>query len=327
MPLARKHQISLVDTPYYHCVSRCVRRAFLCGSDPLSGRNYEHRRQWVEDRLLFLAQVFCIDVCAFAVMSNHTHVVLHVDQCQAQSLSDEEILRRWCQLHKPPLLLKQAVEVNCDSLSDSQTQTRVDTLSVYRQRLCSISWFMRELNEPIARQANREDDCTGHFWEGRFKSQALLDEQALIACMAYVDLNPVRANLAKHPEEAPYTSIRLRLQALKKGTELRSLLPFTGQVTPSDRPCLPLYLADYINLLDTSLNKALSRLDTDSQFNQSAVLTALELDESSWLTLSHHFEAVYGVAAGHYQVLQQFKHHTHRKRIRGKRLIPLPETA
>ena len=77
MPSPRSQQISLQDTPYYHCISRCVRRAFLCGEDPISSENFEHRRGWVENRLLFLASVFAIDICAYAVMSNHLHVVLH----------------------------------------------------------------------------------------------------------------------------------------------------------------------------------------------------------------------------------------------------------
>ena len=79
MPQPRRSQISLEDTPYYHCCSRVVRRAFLCGDDKYSGENYDHRRSWVETLLLKLATVFAIDVAAFAVMSNHLHVVLRID--------------------------------------------------------------------------------------------------------------------------------------------------------------------------------------------------------------------------------------------------------
>ncbi|MGB5642033.1 MAG: hypothetical protein WBO16_02970, partial [Gammaproteobacteria bacterium] len=98
MPRARKTLISLDTTPYYHCTSRCVRRAFLCGEDQHSGRNYEHRRQWIEDRLLMLAGVYAIDIAAYAIMSNHYHVVLYVDLQRGLDWSDAEVIERWHRL-------------------------------------------------------------------------------------------------------------------------------------------------------------------------------------------------------------------------------------
>ncbi|MAI65662.1 MAG: transposase, partial [Alteromonas sp.] len=149
MPKARKSQISLSDTPYYHCVSRCVRRAFLCGTE--HGKSFEYRRKWVEDRIHVLSDVFAIEVCAYAVMSNHTHIVLHVNKEKAIALSTEEVIERWHSLYRGTLLTQQyASPMTRKALSEAQIDTVENTAGVWRARLYDISWFMRALNEYIA---------------------------------------------------------------------------------------------------------------------------------------------------------------------------------
>ena len=197
MPRARKHLVCVAETPYYHVTSRCVRRAFLCGVDRESGRSYEHRRGWLEDRIRILSSVFSIQICAYAVMSNHYHVVVRLNPVESDEWCDDEVLRRWTALFRGPLLVQRYR--NGDSLSEAEAATLRSIATVYRRRLGCLSWFMKCLNEPIARQANREDGCTGHFWEARFHSQSLRTEAALLTAMAYVDLNP-----AQQPHWPPY---------------------------------------------------------------------------------------------------------------------------
>ena len=139
-------------------------------------------------------------------MSNHTHVVLCVDKDLAQSWSMKEVIKRWHQLYQGTLLSQKYQRG--DKLSKGECISLDETVKIYRQRLYDISWLMRNLNEYIAREANKEDKCTGRFWEGRFKSQALLDENAVLACMAYVDLNPIRAKMDSTPETSQHTSIK-----------------------------------------------------------------------------------------------------------------------
>ncbi|MBO8085902.1 MAG: transposase [Marichromatium sp.] len=193
MTRPRASLVSLSDTPWYHVVTRCVRRAYLCGFDRLTGRSFEHRRGWVELRLRQLAGVFAIDVAAYAVMSNHVHLVVRVDADRAAGWSDAEVLRRWRCLFRGPMVVERF-------LSPATRAEMTET-------------------EPIARAANREDGVRGRFWEGRFRSQAILDETALLAVMAYVDLNPIRAGIAETPEESAHTGIAARIAALRAGDE------------------------------------------------------------------------------------------------------------
>jgi len=248
MARPRSTLVSVEDTPFYHCVSRCVRKAWLTGVDKYTGQSYEHRRDWVESRILELAGIFAIDVGAYAVMSNHLHLVLRVDIYEANAWSDREVVAHWHQLFKGTDITQkfakgeviESVEVN--SLKHSIAQ--------YRSRLSDISWFMRALNEPIARKANKEEGCTGRFWEGRFKSQALLDETAVLACMAYVDLNPIRAKMAETPEKSEYTSIELRIKSALKGEQPSALLPFVGNERKDMPKGLMFNAKDYLQLVD-----------------------------------------------------------------------------
>ena len=317
MPKARKSQISLLDTPYYHCVSRWVRCAFLCGEE--NGKSFEHRRQWVEDRIHILSEVFAIDVCAYAVMSNHTHLVLHVAKEKAEALSTEDVILRWHRLYKGTLLTQRYLspELRKD-LHETHIEAVEETAEVWRKRLFDISWFMRALNEYIARAANKEDDCTGHFWEGRFKSQALLDESALAACMAYVDLNPVRAKVAKTPETSDHTSIQYRINAAKVGKTPKRLMPFVGNSNQAMPQGLPFTLPDYLQLVDITSRYIHPNKRGKVDHSLPTILERLNIEHEQWLTLTTQFETCFKQAAGKVVHLEQYAHNQHQQRVQGR---------
>ena len=273
MTRARRNLVDLALTPYYHVVGRCVRRAFLCGVDAYSQRDYSHRKAWVVDLLAQLAAGFALDVAAYAVMSNHYHLVLRVNPQRASTWTETEVARRWQCFFGQHLLVKRYL--NGETSTPAEREAAQQMLLGWRERLCSLSWFMRIFNETLARRANAEDECRGRFWEGRFRSQALLDEVGLLACMAYVDLNPVRAGLAATPESSEYTAIAQRLQALMLPNETIAcdpslsietsdespheptpgprLMPFMPEGLAPAQPSnthLPYQLQDYLELLD-----------------------------------------------------------------------------
>ena len=290
MPKPRKSLVSLDASPYYHCVSRCVRRAFLCGEDTFTGKSFEHHRQWIEDRLLTITKAFAIDIAAYAIMSNHYHVVLHVNRDKALAWSVPEVIDHWHRLFNGSVLSQRFVAG--EVLSQAERDALNEQVDLWRDRLMSISWFMRCVNEPIAREANHEDAATGRFWEGRFKSQALLDEKALAACMAYVDLNPIRARMAKTPEQSNHTSIKQRIQqALKSPVQQpTALFPFVGNPRKDMPDGLPFNLKDYLELVDWS--GRIIREDKKGAIPEHlpAILQRLDMDARHWVYLTKNFE-------------------------------------
>jgi REP element-mobilizing transposase RayT len=163
MTSARKNLICLSDTPYYHVVARCVRRAWLCGVDEYAGRDYSHRKAWVLERLEQLSSIFTIEVCAYAVMSNHYHLVLHVDRSRALELTNEQVVARWTELFSAPPVVARWQK---GEALQAESEFALRIIKRWRERLFDISWFMKCLNEHLARRANAEDTCNGRLWAG-----------------------------------------------------------------------------------------------------------------------------------------------------------------
>ena len=201
---------------------------FLCGIDEATGRNFEHRREWIENRILALAEIFSIEVFSYAVMHNHYHLVVYSDPLAPQQWTDLQVAERWLwlfpgKLNNPKFKLQRELRLQA-IVSDK------DLLATYRYRLGSISWLMRCINEPLAKKSNQEDFVKGHFWESRFTSQALLDEAAAITCMAYVDLNPIRAGLTDKLEESEHTSVHKRLLSMDDDALNSAVTAIAGKV-------------------------------------------------------------------------------------------------
>ena len=306
----------LEDTPYYHVSSRCVRQAFLCGIDERTGNSYEHRRDWIEDRVRVLASLFSIELCAYAVMSNHYHLVVKLNPSEARGWSDDEVLERWTALFRGPLLVQRYRDGK--SLTPIERDTLRSATAMFRNRLASLSWFMKCLNEPIARKANAEDGRTGHFWEARFHSQALCSDQALLSAMAYVDLNPIRAQLAKTPEQSEYTSIKARLEdggnltkvtgavsrMLKRGelyhynTPPRPLMSFSDQAQSTDNTTktsetLPMRQTEYLKLVDATGRHLVHGKRCRIDPSLAPILTRLGLSAKQWTQASSAFRQHY----------------------------------
>ncbi len=323
MTQPRRTLVSVEDTPYYHCVGRCVRRAFLCGFDQLSKRSFEHRRGWMQDRLALLVETFAIDLCAYTLMSNHYHLVVRLSPERIAAWSDREVIERWTQVYRGSGAALRYL--NSEPLSDGDKAEVDRHVAVWRERLGDLSWFMRALNEFIARKANCEDECTGHFWEARFKSQALLDEAAVLTAMAYVDLNPVRSKTAKSIGDSAFTSGQGRLRAAQSGgidyttRPGPRLMPFAEVERQHQLDFLPFKLMDYLVLLDATGRAIVAGKRGFIADDQPKLLRSLNIDSNHWFDTVMNLQRRYELAMGSPEKMLQLAKHWGRRWLCGTR--------
>ncbi len=311
----------------YHCWSRCVRRAFLCGHDPVSGENYEYRRNWIYQMQEVLAGLFGIEIAFRAELSNHIHLVLRNRPDVVQTWTDDDVVRRWLTITKlaksrdgsvrEPHAARVAIELALPG--------RVKRI---RKRLSDPSWLMGVLCEYIARRSNREDGCSGCFWEDRYRCRDLVDEAAILICGIYVDLNQIRAGEALTPESSTHTSAFDRIQARlqrQQGTACGGQSPSTYlpdgwlcQLTlderasvndpsvfasassrrASDMGLLPISLDDYLQLLDASGRIVRDQKSGSIPDHLANILDRLGVRAEMWATLVTGYDRMFGRVVG-----------------------------
>ena len=332
MPRVNRREIFAGDeVQAFHLINRCVRRTYLCGKDKKSGKDFSHRKQWIRDRLEVLAGIFGLDIPGFAVLSNHMHVVVRTRPDVVKTWSDDEVALRWWNLFPQRKNKDGTPAVPTDAELD-HIRKNSSGLQEKRRRLSNVSWFMKCLSEPIAKRGNREEKVSGHFWEARYKAQPLLDETAITACMAYVDLNPIRAGLAMSPETSEFTSVKERISDRQEVPSLASAETRTqrvehgeqaGWLAPielhperkkvreqpttrraSNKGCLPMTLDEYLRLLDWTGRQLRRDKVGRIPVEFAPILDRLDCSAESWLDLVRNFRKRFRTEAGRAVTLQ-----------------------
>ena len=227
MTQARSVIVDTKITRWYHCVSRCVRKAFL-----LSKKEGFDRKAWIDERLKLLDGIFGVSVAGFSVMDNHLHVLLRIEVDEVEAWSAMEVVERWLRIC-PPRVARKPVSVTRQETEALAQDT--EWIAEMRSRLGSISWFMKYLKEPLSRLINKEEDCSGTLFEKRFQSIALLDEESILATATYIDLNPLAANVVIYPEDALHTSIKERVDHLLAEGRLKDVQQIRNGSVPAQQ--------------------------------------------------------------------------------------------
>jgi hypothetical protein len=335
--MGRKPRREVVDpsiVQVLHVLNRTVRRCFLFGADDLTGNNYDHRKEWIEELLRRFAGLFGIDLLSFAILSNHYHLMLRSRPDVVETWDDTEVARRWLMIC-PKRKNKDGTpcepnEKELDSIRNSK-----ESLKLIRSRLSDVSWWTRLLDQRIARRCNDEDKATGRFFEDRFKAIPLLDDESIAACAVYIDLNLIRAAIAETVELSDHTSGQLRAKALKARAEQALVatcdsassqestvnpectcdaflspicvsavssdpgpMPSRSGLRCSDKGFLQMSEADYVQLLDwTARYAAPGKRGTTSE-DLPPILERLGFSSTIWLAMVNDFGELFPMIAG-----------------------------
>jgi len=335
--LARAEVFDPHEVAVAHVYNRTVRRCFLLGDDAVSGKNFDHRKVWIEEYLQQFAAAFGIDLLGFAILSNHFHLILRSRPDVVATWDDREVARRWLMLcpHRR----------SADSAAMPPTEPEVNSIAnchvkcgEIRKRLSNISWWMRLLCQRVAQRANHEEGETGRFFQDRYRATRLVDEASLLACAAYVDLNPIRAAMAPTLEASNHTSVQRRIEAitqpsaepakeqLPSSDSFLSPLTIDEQVDPvgpcasesrkrcSDKGFLAMSIEDYLELFDWSARQVAAGKRGSTPANVPPVLKRLGLDGASWCELVSDFGKLFCSVAGRPEEVDTLRsHRTHRR--------------
>lgn len=347
------HQVTTV-----HAINRTVRRCFLMGDDPVSGTNFDHRKEWIEQMLQHFAAQFGIDLLCYSILSNHYHLILRTRPDVVALWDDTEVARRWlmiCPQRKISGSAAQPTEAELDSIRNCPVK-----LAEVRNRLSSVSWWMRLLNQRVAQRANREDGEHGRFWQDRFRTIRIDDDESLLACAAYVELNPIRASIAETLEQSEFTSVKRRIDSEVAESESQ---PTKDSPTPSpssserrdaflaklsidekhdpigpcpsvsgkrcsDKGFLSLPTKDYIELLDWTARQLVPGKGGRTPDSYPPILQRLGLGREAWCSLVNQFEDVFCHVAGRVDRVAERRSHRTKRRFRvrsiAKTLLPSP---
>lgn len=356
--LSRAEVIDPRQVTIVHAINRTVRRCFLMGDDPISGTNFDHRKEWIETLLQHFAAHFGIDLLCYSILSNHYHLILRTRPDVVAEWDDTEVARRWlmiCPQRKIGALPAQPTQMELNSIRNCPVK-----LAEARKRLSDVSWWMRLLNQRIAQRANKEDKAQGRFWQDRFRAIRIEDDESLLACAAYVELNPIRASIVKTLEQSEFTSVKRRIDSEvqascsdppenrpqpsvspeqrrdaflaklsidQRNDALRACVSDTGKRC-SDKGFLSLSINDYIELLDWTARQIAPDKRGRTPASCPPILKRLGLVKDSWCSLVMQFEEVFCHVAGRVDRVASCRSHQTQRRFRvrpmARTLLPAP---